>query len=213
MAGVPSELQHTGICEEKHQFMFFCSNCNCVFCGNCWVRKHKDELRSHEAIELNDLMLQNTDKIAKSIKLLKEFSGTMDREIKKETHQMHEREEEFVTFCAEIQRQLMNDNREQYLHRLHSSRREIATTIREEKIEMSNDIVNTIFIQFAQLEKLQVIKETIRLTLDDKMTQSIDFSEAVEKILAVIKQNEIKKGTSMSIYWIHILYNTIKQVQ
>ena len=191
----PSQLQHIGICEEKHQFVFFCSNCNSMFCGNCWVRKHKDELRSHEALELNDVMLQNTDKIAKSIRLLKEFSGTMDREIKKETRQMHKREEEFVAFCTEVQRYLMNDNRERYRHRLQASRYEIASAIREENVEMPNDIVNAIFIQFSQLERLQAIKETMRLTLD-KETQSFDFSEAVEKALAAIKQNEIQKGTN-----------------
>ena len=193
----PSQLQHIGICEEGHQFTFFCSNCNSVFCGNCWVRKHKDELRSHEVLELNDLKVRNTDKIAKSIKLLKEFSGAVDAVIANETRQMHAKEEEFVTFCTEVQRSLMNDTRERYLHRLQASRCEIATAIREDNFEMPNDIVNAIFTQHAQLQRLQAIDKTMRLALDEE-AQDVDFSEAVEKALAAIKQNKIQKDLIVS---------------
>ena len=75
----PLTNRRINICEKGHQSEFFCTPCNSVFCGSCWVRKHKIpfELKLHEALEVVDVMAKNKNKIDESIRSLKELLWTL----------------------------------------------------------------------------------------------------------------------------------------
>ena len=184
----PLNNRHVGVCEEGHQYDFFCTLCNSVFCGKCWVLTHKGALRSHEELEINDVMARNKDKIAESIKSLKELSGIVDTAIEKKTREMQEKDDELANFRAEVQRQLMRHTMELYLKKLQTTSNEIATAINKENSEMPTEVVDAITAQLALFDGLQYTDEMVRRTLDEKMPD-IELSDAVERALAILKQN------------------------
>ena len=184
----PLNNRHVGVCEEGHQYDFFCSHCNSVFCGKCWVRTHKGALRSHEELEIDDVMARNKDKIVESIKSLKKLSGMVDTAIEKKTREMQEKDDELANFRAEVQRQLMLHTRELYLKKLQTISNEIATAINKENSEMPTEVVDAITAQLALFDGLQATHEMVRRTLDEK-TPDIELLDAVEKALAIRKQN------------------------
>ena len=200
-----------GVCEETHQYDFFCSDCNSVFCAKCWVRKHRDERKqSHVALELNDVMARNKDNIDESIRNLKELSGTVDTIIKKRTQEMQEKDEKFANFCAEVQRLLMCDTRERYLRNLQTTRYEIETSMQKENWQMPKEVVDAISGQLDIFEGLQATNEMVHHKLNEEW-QDIDLSDALDMALTSIKQFKIPQtqakenlSTSMPKDWFHM---------
>ena len=191
MAASTLTNRRISVCEETHQYDFFCSDCNSVFCAKCWVRKHRDERKqSHVALELNDVMARNKNNIDESIRNLKELSGTVDIIIKKRNQEMQEKDEEFANFCAEVQRLLMCDTRERNLRHLQTSRYEIVTSIQKEKWQMPKQVVDAISGQLDIFDGLQATNEMVHRKLGEEWPD-IDLSYALDKALASIKQIKI----------------------
>lgn len=189
----PASNRKVDVCAAKHQYEFFCKECNLVFCGGCWVRKHRGELRTHEELELNEAIVRNKKEIADLIATLNELSESVETAIGQVTREMQELQDHLGAFCAEVKRQLKNEAKEQCLLELQTVSIEIATSRREGNRDIPKDPVDAISAQRSLFEKLRATNEEVRRTLDGaKKSKSADFIDALEAALAKLKQISIK---------------------
>ena len=120
-----------GVCAEGHRYAFYCTNCDSVFCGECWVRNHIGELSSHKHLELNDAIARNSNEFAESMEQLEHLHTQVESARAEVTREMHDADDELAAFCAEILRQLMTvmrHPREQRLNELFDRQSSISVT-------------------------------------------------------------------------------------
>lgn len=185
--GPSISIQNINVCDKEHQFQFFCTNCNSVFCGKCWFRKHTLDARSHEVFELEDKKDRNTVEIEALKQALQNLSGTLDSALLERTRELYKTDYELTAFVSEVLRQLMRNSKARHLCKLYASRRVIISSISEANSKMpEEEIILTISAQYSLLQRLQETNDMVRRILDD-VTPKIALCDAVEKTLVLIK--------------------------
>lgn len=106
--GIQSEptsghIRQISVCNDNHQYDFFCTNCKSILCAKCWVLKHRRDLKHHEAIEIDEKITRNSIEITESIRKLNVLSGKVDTVIKEKTIEIKTMENKF---CQEMNRRI-----------------------------------------------------------------------------------------------------------
>lgn len=192
------------ICGSGHNLLFYCLNCNRLYCGECSTLTHsrKGALKDHDVEPLGDCLTLEEQKEKRLIEELKQLSDAAEAAAIKKKAIEDELSQTLSKFIAQVERFLMDSQTTPDAQSLHQHSRDIAALLQHDAypvIRRSDDAtIDPVGALRSQLTRNAVLTkqlEKIRnVMLNAAEAQAPNVIEAIYKSVIALKGQESLQG-------------------